>query len=226
MASELNPFEAIRDERPEDTPWPAMAWPPAAARLTGHVVELLPCVPDRDGGPLFHALNHDACWRHVRGRPKSSEQYTATLVKRQDEGRFVWIVRLLRPHAGVATGAIVGTSSYLDVSAPDARLEIGATMYVPAVWGTTVNPDAKLLLLAHAFETLGAGRVQLKTDVRNVRSQQAITRMGARCEGTLRRFQRRDDGTVRDTVLFSIVADEWNAVRERLIARVKEADHG
>ena len=92
---------------------------------------------------------------------------------------------------------------------------------MPAVLRTKVNPDAKLLLL-HAFETLGTGRVQLKTDVRNERSQQAIARPDARYEGTLRRFQRHDDGTVRDSVLFSIVVDEWSAVREHLIVRLKE----
>ena len=219
-------FELIRDERPHDTPWPGMAWPPTVARLTGHVVELSPCVPEHDAGPLFHALNHDAVWRHVPGRPKSPEQFTANLAKRQAEGRFVWIVRLLQPYAGIAAGAIIGTSSYLEVTPTDARLEIGATLYVPAVWGTKVNPEAKLLLLAHAFEHLGAGRVQLKTDVRNERSQRAIARLGARYEGTLRRFQRRDDGTVRDSVLFSIVADDWPEVRECLIVRLKESGHG
>jgi RimJ/RimL family protein N-acetyltransferase len=92
------------------------------------------------------------------------------------------------------------------------------------VWATAVNPDVKLLLLGHAFATLRAGRVQLKTDVRNVRSQQAIARLGARYEATLRRYQRRADGTVRDTVLFSITAEEWPAVRDRLHDRV--ADRG
>lgn len=226
MGSGLTRFDLIRDERPNDTPWPGMTWPPTIARLTGNVVELSPCVPEQDAGPLFRALHDDAVWRHVPGRPKSPEQFTATLATRKAEGRFVWIVRLQRPYAGMATGAIVGTSSYLDVAPTDARLEIGATLYVPAVWGTKVNPDAKLLLLTHAFETLGAGRVQLKTDVRNDRSQRAIARLGARYEGTLRRFQRRDDGTVRDSVLFSIVADDWPDVRERLIARLNEAGHG
>ncbi len=83
-----------------------------------------------------------------------------------------------------------------------------------------MNPETKLLLLGHAFDVLGAGRVQLKTDVRNVRSQQAIARLGARYEGTLRRYQRRADGTVRDTVLFSILAEEWPAVRDALRARL------
>ena len=220
MATGLNRFEAIRDERPNDTPWPGMVWPPTVARLTGHVVELVPCVPERDAGPLFRALHHDTVWRHVPGRPESPEQYSAILAQRQAEGRFVWIVRLLQPHAGLAAGAIVGTSSYLDVCTPDARLEIGATLYVPAVWGTKVNPDAKRLLLAQGFEALGVGRVQFKTDVRNERSQQAIARLGARYEGTLHRHQRRDDGTIRDSVLFSIIAEDWPDIRERLIARL------
>lgn len=123
-----------------------------------------------------------------------------------------------------AAGAIVGTTSYLEVSVPDARLEIGATMYTRAVWATKVNPDAKRLLLEYAFDVLGAGRVQLKTDVRNVRSQQAIARLGARYEGTLRRYQRRADGSVRDTVLFSILAEEWEDVRFGLLQRLEASE--
>lgn len=112
-------------------------------------------------------------------------------------------MRLLVPYRGMPAGAVVGTSSYLDVSVRDARLEIGATAYAPSVWGTAVNPDTKLVLLSYAFDRLHAGRVQLKTDVRNVRSQRAIARLGAHYEGTLRRYQRRADESVRDTVLFS-----------------------
>jgi RimJ/RimL family protein N-acetyltransferase len=122
--------------------------------------------------------------------------------------------------AGLVPGTVIGTSSYLDVSVPDARLEIGSTSYDPRVWGSAVNPEAKLLLLGHAFDRLGAGRVQLKTDVRNERSQRAIDRLGARYEGTLRRYQRRFDDTVRDTVLFSILAEEWPEVRAGLKARL------
>jgi RimJ/RimL family protein N-acetyltransferase len=213
-------FLPIEDARPRDEPWPAMRWPPASAPLAGTVVELVPCVPEEHAGPLFGALRHESVWRHQIGRPRDAAHLAETLARHQAAGRFVWIVRLLQPYAGLAAGAVVGTSSYLDVSVADARLEIGATAYAPAVWGTRVNPDAKLQLLACAFETLGAGRVQLKTDVRNVRSQQAIARLGARYEGTLRRHGRREDGTLRDTVLFSIVAEEWPTVREKLVARV------
>lgn len=216
-------FTAVRDARPNDTAWPVMSWPPAPdTRLTGRVVELSPCVPDRDAPSLFQALDHDAVWQHLADRPKDPRTCAEALARRLAEGWFLWIVRLLRPYAGLHSGAVVGTSSYLDVSVGDARLEIGATAYTPPVWSTQVNPDTKFQLLAHAFDVLGTGRVQLKTDVRNVRSQQAIARLGARHEGTLRRYQRRDDATVRDTVMFSVLAEEWPSVREGLLRRLKE----
>jgi RimJ/RimL family protein N-acetyltransferase len=126
----------------------------------------------------------------------------------------------VRPVGGLPRGAVAGTSSYLEVSPHDARLEIGWTAYAPAVWGSALNPEAKLLLLGYAFETLVMGRVQLKTDIRNVRSQQAIARLGARYEGVLRRYQRRADASIRDTVLFSITAEQWPEVRARLSARL------
>lgn len=214
-------FDPVPDPRPQDRPWPAMTWPPSAGTvLRGEVVELVPLDPPRDAEGLFTALDSDEVWRHVAGRPRDAGHFAELLAQVIAAGRLPWLVRLAQDRDGLAAGAVVGTSSYLDVSASDARLEIGSTSYTPAVWGGAVNPDAKLLLLGFAFETLGAGRVQLKTDVRNVRSQQAIARLGARYEGTLRRYQRRADGTVRDTVLFSILAEEWPAVRAGLRERV------
>jgi N-acetyltransferase len=191
-------FAPVADARPNDLAWPPMPWP-LAQRLTGAVVEVSACVPESDAEPLFHALNHDEVWLHVSGRPRSAEQYASTLAKRLSEGRWVWVVRLLRPHAGLATGAVVGTTSFLEVAVDDARLEIGATAYTPRVWSTSVNPDTKLQLLGCAFEALRVGRVELKTDARNDRSQRAIARLGAQHEGTLRRHKRRADGTVRDS---------------------------
>jgi RimJ/RimL family protein N-acetyltransferase len=214
-------FAAIADPRPRDGPWPAMTWPPSPdTELRGTAVVLTPVVPERDAAELFAALDDDAVWRHVPGRPQDADDLAGVLTAAIAGGRLPWLVRLARPAGGLAAGAVAGMSSYLEVSVPDARLEIGFTTYVPAVWASAVNPETKLLLLAHAFEVLGAGRVQLKTDVRNVRSQQAIARLGARYEGTLRRYQRRADGTVRDTVLFSVVAEEWPAVRDGLRARL------
>jgi RimJ/RimL family protein N-acetyltransferase len=115
---------------------------------------------------------------------------------------------------------VIGTSSYLEVAPVDARLEIGATAYTPDAWATRVNPEAKLLLLQYAFEVLAVGRVQLKTDIRNERSAQAIARLGATFEGTLRRYQRRADDSIRDTLLFSITAEDWPRIRGRLKDRL------
>jgi RimJ/RimL family protein N-acetyltransferase len=133
-------------------------------------------------------------------------------------------VRLLRDVGERHAGSVVGWSSYLEIAPKDARLEIGNTAYDPGVWGSVVNPECKLLLLSYAFENLAMGRVQLKTDIRNVRSQQAIHRLGATYEGVLRRYQRRADGTVRDTVMFSITAEDWPQVRRGLSDRVSAYD--
>jgi RimJ/RimL family protein N-acetyltransferase len=216
-------FLPIADARPIDAVWPRLSWPPEPGlALRGTAVTLTQLDPDHDAevAELFAALDHDAVWRHVAGRPATAADYAIGLAKQQDDGRMPWLVRLVKPLAGLDAGTVVGTSSYLDICVDDARLEVGATAYTPAVWAGAVNPDTKLQLLTLAFDGLGAGRVQLKTDVRNTRSQQAIARLGARYEGTLRRHHRRSDGTIRDSVLFSILAEEWPAVRERLLVRV------
>ena len=197
------------DSRPDDVVWPQAEWPPPH-ELAGEHVTLTQFVPT-DAPELFSALDHDACWDHVAGRPNSPEEYAATLAQAPQAGRWPWVVR--------RESAVVGTTSYLDVSLPDARLEIGSTAYSPSVWATDVNPECKLLLMTWAFDH-GFGRVQLKTDIRNRRSQAAIAKLAATYEGVLRRYQRRQDGTVRDTVMYSVTAEEWPGVRERLRARL------
>jgi RimJ/RimL family protein N-acetyltransferase len=200
-----------------------MQWPPPQdIVLRGRCVELTLADPRRDASELFAALDHDAVWQHVAGRPVDVAGCTAILEQAASAGRWPWVVRLARDYVGLKTAAVVGTSSYLEISPRDARLEIGFTAYTPAVWGGVVNPETKLLLLGYAFETLNVGRVQLKTDVRNARSQQAIARLGAQYEGILRRYQRRSDDTVRDTVLFSMLAEEWPAARAGLVARLDD----
>jgi RimJ/RimL family protein N-acetyltransferase len=179
---------------------------------------------DRDAAELFAALDDDRVWRHLAGRPGDADGWAALIAGRAPQAWCTWIVRLREAGFGLSGGAVVGTTSYLEVCAEDARLEIGSTAYVPAVWATRVNPETKLLLLGYAFDELGVGRVQLKTDIRNVRSAQAIARLGAQFEGTLRRYQRRADATVRDTVLFSIVAEQWPQVRAGLLERLHGGD--
>lgn len=116
-------------------------------------------------------------------------------------------------------GKVVGQSCYLDLRHEDYGLEIGGTWYSPEAQGTKINPAAKLLLLENAFAA-GMVRVQLKTDCLNRRSQAAITKLGAKFEGTFRKHKPRPDGTWRDSVFYSITDDEWPTVRERLLERL------
>jgi RimJ/RimL family protein N-acetyltransferase len=214
-------FDPPPDPRPDDVTWPAMRWPPPPdVVLTGDTVRVRPADPARDAAALFAALDDDRVWAHVRGRPADADGWTSTLIARARAGWLTWVVELQHAVGGCSPGMVIGTSSYLEVAPEDARLEIGATCYTPDVWASAVNPETKLLLLGYAFEELGAGRVQLKTDIRNRRSAQAIARLGALYEGSLRRYQRRADDTVRDTVVFSILAEEWPHVRAGLANRL------
>jgi RimJ/RimL family protein N-acetyltransferase len=119
-----------------------------------------------------------------------------------------------------ATGRAVGSTRFGDIAPEHGRVEIGWTWIAPSHQRTAVNTEAKLLQLTYAFEELGATRVALKTDGRNLRSQAAIERLGAVREGVLRRHIRMPDGFMRDTVYYSILADEWPSVKARLEARL------
>lgn len=132
------------------------------------------------------------------------------------EGRYVaWAT------VAVDSGRAVGSTRFGDIDVPSERVEIGWTFLAPSRWRTALNSEAKLLQLRYAFDDLGAGRVALKTDGRNARSQRAIERLGGVREGVLRRHMRLPDGFIRDTVYFSILRDEWPSVRDRLEERLQ-----
>jgi len=116
------------------------------------------------------------------------------------------------------TDTIVGSTRYLDIVPAHKAVEIGWTWLTPSVWRTSINTECKYLLLRHAFETAGAIRVCLKTDSRNLRSQAAIERIGGVREGVLRRHRILPDGYRRDSVYYSIIDEEWPAVKARLEA--------
>jgi proline racemase/RimJ/RimL family protein N-acetyltransferase len=118
------------------------------------------------------------------------------------------------------TGRVVGSTRYLAIVPAHRRLEIGWTWLTPATWGTGINVEAKLLMLAHAFDALGAMRVELKTDARNERSRAAILALGAQFEGVFRKHMRMADGRIRDSAWYAITDDDWPAVRHRLEARL------
>ncbi|MER7666723.1 MULTISPECIES: GNAT family protein [unclassified Streptomyces] len=192
---------------------------PAPVTLTGHHVRLEPLttahLPD-----LFAAGGgDDEVWRWQGGPTPHTQDALGekldALLDSAARGTYIPFAVVHRP-----TGRAVGWTTYMDIDVRQERLEIGWTWYGRAFWRTALNTETKLLLLRHAFEELGMGRVQLKTDHMNVRSQKAITRLGARREGALRRHRLRPDGTWRDTVYFSILTDEWPAVREGLAARL------
>jgi RimJ/RimL family protein N-acetyltransferase len=116
----------------------------------------------------------------------------------------------------LASGRVAGATRYLNIMPKDRGLEIGGTWYGLDFQRTAVNTECKYLLLKHAFETLGAIRVQLKTDLRNVRSQKAIERIGGVKEGVLRNHMILPDGTIRHSVFYSILDSEWEGVKKRL----------
>jgi RimJ/RimL family protein N-acetyltransferase len=101
-------------------------------------------------------------------------------------------------------------------------IHLGSTLYGRRWWGTQVNAEAKLLLLRHCFEACGFGRVKIQTDALNTRSQAAIAKLGARREGVLRRDTKREDGSFRDTVVFSVLVDEWPTVEAGLERRLRD----
>lgn len=114
------------------------------------------------------------------------------------------------------TNEIIGSTRFMDIDPKHNRLEIGSTWLTPAYWRTAKNTNCKYLLLQYCFEILYLNRVQIKTDNNNIRSQKAIERIGAQKEGVLRNHMIRKDGTIRDTVMYSITIEEWGEVRGRL----------
>jgi RimJ/RimL family protein N-acetyltransferase len=135
-------------------------------------------------------------------------------------GRTAYAIRLVSDGDLGSAGALVGTSALVEAHLANQSIHLGSTLYGRRWWGTAVNAEAKLLLLSHCFDDCGYGRVKIQTDAVNGRSLAAIERLGARREGVLRRDVRRDDGTFRDTVVFSVLAEEWPAVKANLIARL------
>jgi RimJ/RimL family protein N-acetyltransferase len=120
----------------------------------------------------------------------------------------------------VATRKLIGSTRYLNIDLANHRLEIGNTWYAAAYQRSPVNTTCKILLLTHAFDTLGAVAVEFRTDERNVRSRQAILDLGAHHDGVLRHHMIMPDGWLRNTYVFSILRDEWPAVRDRLESRL------
>lgn len=181
--------------------------------LTGRFVRLEPLKREH-----VDALGRFACdvslwtWMPTRALDRPSlEAWVDEALAGERNGTALPFVTVL-----VRENLIVGSTRFLNISARDGRMEIGATWIATPHQRSAVNTDAKLLMLRHAFDTLGATRVELKTHAANEKSRRAIERIGAKFEGIHRKHMLHHDGSRRDTAWYSIVDDEWGEVRERL----------
>lgn len=182
--------------------------------LEGHAIRLSPATPS-DAVEAWPLTDPELWSRMTTPWPESADAYAAH-VDRQlaTPGLFAFTVR------DAATGAVRGSTTFYEYVPAQGRVEIGTTWYGRDFQGGRTNPAAKLLLLTHAFETWDVNRVALRCDARNERSARAIERLGATAEGRLRRHRIAPDGSVADTLYFSILRDEWEGVRAGLEARL------
>ena len=199
--------------------------PPTGAPLVGRVVRLDVMTP-ADAEGLFAVYGDPRCYEQgyamsrVHGSLTETEAVVASHVAAREAGRTAYTIRLVADGGLGPAGTVVGTSSLGEVDTEREHVHLGWTMYGSRWWGTQVNPESKLLLLEHAFDTCGFGRVKIQTDVVNARSRAAILKLGATFEGVTRRDVRRADGSWRDSAVHSILVDEWPSVRAGLLARL------
>jgi N-acetyltransferase len=180
--------------------------------LEGETIKLIPVSMDHLED-LWEAAKPDEIWTYmatkVRTKDEMKQMIDSALKDRENGTGYTFTVVNNEDR-------VIGSTRFLDILTQHKSAEIGSTWYHPDVWRTKVNTECKYLLLKLAFETWDLTRVQLKTDSRNLRSQQAIARLGAVKEGILRKDRIISDGYVRDTVFFSILCDEWKQVCTQL----------
>lgn len=190
---------------------------PQPVVLEGNGVRLEP-LTDKHVDALAQAAGDGRLWEiwYVAvPPPEKIPAYVADALKGQRDGNMLpWVVRDL------ASDRIIGSTRYHDIVPAIDRVEIGHTWYSESRQRTHVNTTCKLLLLGHAFDTLGCKVVGLRTDTFNFRSQRAIEGLGAKQDGVIRHFGARRDGSVRDVVMYSILASEWPDVRRHLELRL------
>ena len=188
--------------------------------LVGEHVALMPMEEAHLDG-LYDAGRSPEIWPYmpmqIGGRDDMARLIRDALRARDQGAELPFVIRDRR------SGRIVGSTRFLDITPAHRNVEIGWTWLDPAVWRTPINTECKYLLTRHCFDTLEMIRVQLKTDARNTRSQRAIERLGAVREGVLRHHRIMPDGYLRDSVYYSILLEEWPAVRARLEGWLRES---
>lgn len=193
----------------------------APITLEGHGIRLEPLTLEHEADISAAAADGELwnLWFTSVPNPEETKKYIETALAGYQAGHMLpWAVREL------ATGKIIGSTRYHDVIANIDRVEIGYTWYAKSWQKSHVNTVCKLLLLAHAFDTLGCKVVGLRTDNFNFNSQKAIEGLGAKKDGILRHHAMRRDGSVRDSVMYSILVTEWPGVKQNL--RFRLARHG
>ncbi|WP_404323991.1 GNAT family N-acetyltransferase [Cytobacillus firmus] len=182
--------------------------------LVNNVVQLIPMELEHIEG-IYEAAQDKRIWEHmsVDLTDKSRViQYVKDAIQKREQGTdFAFVI------VHKKTGNIVGATWFLDISIPHKRLEIGSTWINPHYWRTNINSNCKYLLLTYCFEELSVNRVQIKTGHENFRSQKAIERTGAVKEGVLRNHMIRKEGTIRHTVLYSVIKEDWGKVKRHFV---------
>ncbi|WP_339224871.1 GNAT family protein [Paenibacillus sp. FSL H8-0332] len=190
-----------------------------AGQLAGNVIRLVPLTEEHKP-ELMKLLHHPRIWEYTWRRISSEEeagQLVDAALANQAAGEDIPYVMVEQ-----TSGRIVGTTRLMHLDRRHRNAEIGCTWISPEYWRTAVNTESKLLLLKYAFEVLGLIRVDFSIVSDNLRSQRAIERIGAALEGVLRKHRITADGTVMDNMLYSIIDEEWPAVKKNLQYLVNE----
>jgi N-acetyltransferase len=187
---------------------------PQPVTMQGHRVRLEP-LAHRHASDLLKAAAHDEIWTYLDEptprTPGDIDRLITDALADQQLGK-----RLPFAIVRVSDNVAVGSTSYIDIRPADRTMEIGWIWLDPETWGTGINAEAEYLLLRHAFEDLGAGRVSFKADARNARSRKAIEKLGATYEGIWRNHRLLSTGDYRDSAWYSIIDTEWPTISERL----------
>jgi RimJ/RimL family protein N-acetyltransferase len=188
--------------------------------LAGRYATIEPLAREHAAG-ISAAAADGELWRlwytSVPAPDKVAAWMDVALAMREDLGAMPFVIR------DNASGAVVGSTRYFNVEAAHRRLEIGHTWYAQRAQRTAINTECKLLLLTHAFETLDCIAVEFRTSFFNFQSRRAIERLGAKQDGILRNHQITPDGTLRDTVVFSIIRGEWPGVKRHLVFQMERS---
>lgn len=200
-------------------------WINLSSGLTGEIIDIIPL--ERMHFPELERIAKDKrIWEFYAFDGSDSNTLRNTLeealIEKEKGTQFPFVIVHRK------TGRVIGSTRFMHIQAKNQKLEIGTTWLLPEYWGTAVNPECKLLLLTYCFETLNTLRVQLKTDEKNIRSRKAIERIGGQFEGILRNDMVRADRTRRNSAYYSIIEEEWNEKKTKLVSlfqRLKKMNH-